>query len=148
MSNVVNAVPKRAFIARVDSATQATLNTTAGATSVVNAFTIQNSWAVKYAFLPTGIGICPSTNESQALAINGLSVNSVSIPTNTGPSGTTQTRALTALPQGTSKAFTGQVGLNYGAFFVSGKPDANQPTNTNACTVVSPNVPGFPCGNG
>jgi len=148
VSNVANAVPKRAFILKVNSATSATLNTPATATSSVNAFTIQNSWMVKYAFLPTGLGICPSTNEVQALAINGLSVGAVQVPTNTGPAGTTQTRALVANPQGTSKAFTGQTGLTYGAFFVSGKPDVNQPTNSNACTVSSPNTPTYPCGNG
>ena len=158
VSSVAGSLPKRAFITRVDNATTATLNTTATGTTAAAVFTIQNPYMVKFTFLPVGIGICPNTSEMQAIAAGGQAVRNAMSPTSsnvagngatsTGPAGNAQIRTLDGQAQGTSKVFTGTTGLQWSAFYVSGKPDANQPANSGSCTLTSPNVAGYPCGDG
>ena len=74
-----------------------------------------------------------------------MSVTQAQVPTGTGPVGSPQAvRALLPRPQNSTQTYTGTSGTTRGAFVTTGA--ANQPTNTNSCTLASPNSLGYPCG--
>ena len=76
---------------------------------------------------------------------NPVSVTQAQVPTGTGPVGAPQAvRALLPLPQNTSQTYTGTTGATRGAFVSTGAGAGNQPTNTNSCTLASPNSIGYP----
>lgn len=113
--------------------------------TVTGTTAVTTSYKVDYAFLPIGAGVCTGTGLAGDFHYHGISLGQAKVPTNTGPPGE-NTRSLKAMPQGTTKTFTGSTGTAPGAFVVVSNGNTAQPTNTNSCTLSSPIVLGWQCG--
>jgi hypothetical protein len=117
-------------------------NTTVSGTAATT-----TGWQVSFPFVPVTLGVCPGQGAATGWHFNPVSVTQAQVPTGTGPPGAPQAvRALLPRPQNTSQTYTGTTGATRGAFVATGAGAANQPTNTNSCTLASPNSLGFPCG--
>jgi hypothetical protein len=104
-------------------------------------------WQVSFPFVPTTLAVCPGQGVASGWHFNPVSVTQAQVPTGTGPPGAPQAvRALLPLPQNTSQNYTGTTGATRGAFVATGAGVGNQPTNTNSCTLASPNSLGYQCG--
>ena len=87
-------------------------------------------------FAPIAVGVCPGTPIAETLSFIGIPTSVAQNPTNTGGGGG-GFRALSPVPDGHSVLFTGTEGVNV----VTGGSD---PTDSNNCTISSPNVFTFP----
>ncbi len=92
-----------------------------------------SSYSVNYTFLPVTIGLCPGTGDATTFNFSGLTVKSSSNPSFTGGGGGGE-RGILPEPQGTSHLYTGASGAQVTS------NAAEQPSNTNACTVASPSA--------
>jgi hypothetical protein len=94
-----------------------------------------STYQVKYTFLPVTIGICPGTGDASTWTFNGLGLNNAQAPSFTGGGGG-GLRGIGPEPQGTSTLYTGATGARVS----TGAGGANQPSNSNGCTVSSPSL--------
>ena len=90
-----------------------------------------STYKVHYTFLPITVGLCPGTGDATTFNFTGLSLKVAQNPSFTGGGGGGE-RGITPEPQGTTTVYSGATGANV----TTGA--ANQPTNTNSCTVSSP----------
>jgi hypothetical protein len=92
-----------------------------------------SSYTIHYTFLPITVGLCPGTGDATTFNFGGLSLKIAQNPSFTGGGGGGE-RGILPEPQGTSTNYTGATG----AQVTTGA--ANQPTNSNSCTVSSPSL--------
>jgi hypothetical protein len=117
-------------------------NTTVSGTTATT-----TGWQVAFPFVPTTLAVCPGQGVASGWHFNHVSVTQAQVATGTGPPGSPQAvRALLPRPQNTTQNYTGTSGATHGAFVTTGAGVGNQPTNTNSCTLASPNSLGYPCG--
>jgi len=100
-------------------------------------------WQVAFESLPVGIGLCTGTGISETLEIKGLSNKHAVNPSGTGGAfGATRALLPEAQNQAGGTTYTGSAVSNtVGAHVTAGGAH----TETNACTVTSPNIIGIGC---
>jgi hypothetical protein len=103
-----------------------------------------NSWTIKHTFLPIGVGLCPGEPLMGTWNFNAISLAQAQAPSGTGPPGAGELRSLKPEPQNTTKTYSDGVSPHgVGAKLTTN--GTTQPTNTNACTVTSPNAVAVGC---
>ena len=104
--------------------------------SVAGGVLTTTDYIFRIEFAPIAVGVCPGTPIAETLSFIGIPTSVAQNPTNTGGGGG-GFRALSPVPDGHSVLFTGTEGVNV----VTGGSD---PTDSNNCTISSPNVFTFP----
>jgi len=104
--------------------------------SVTGGVLTTTDYIFRIEFAPIAVGVCPGTPIAETLSFIGIPTSVAQNPTNTGGGGG-GFRALSPVPDGHSVLFTGTEGVNV----VTGGSD---PTDSNSCTISSPNVFTFP----
>jgi len=96
-----------------------------------------STYDIHYTFLPVGVGLCPGTGDAASWTFFGLTNKIVQNPSFTGGGGG-GARGIKSEPQGTSQVYSGGPPrtATSGAYLTISA--AEQPSNTNACTVSSP----------
>jgi hypothetical protein len=101
--------------------------------TVLGGVNTTTGWVVKFGFMPLTIGICPGTSFYITWTFDSMSLSQQVLPGFTGPESESRVRGLRPEPQGTSTVYAGGTGAEVTT------NAGTQPTNTNSCTIMSPN---------